>query len=132
MSQGKKVGKISTVVVAIPGLGDLPGVSRDLDIEGEHAQDVELLLPGGRCTLNCALASRHMQRMGATVRMLANEPWIDAVAATTSSQHHPCTRECMIPGLLDCDNVDVVLDVAEPESAPTDRCPMTLTGDPVE
>jgi hypothetical protein len=80
-----------------------------VEFDGGHAQDVELLLPGGEC-LFCALAGRHIQRMGATVRVVAGEPWVNAVAATRSSRPPPRPGEWLEPGkidLRDCDDVEV-------------------------
>jgi hypothetical protein len=77
------------VIVSIPGLGDLPGISRDIVLGvDEVLLDVELLLPGGFDKMYCILCSRHMRSMDATVRCVGPEAWQSAVAST---MRPPCT-----------------------------------------
>jgi hypothetical protein len=69
------------VIVAIPGLGDLPGISRNVVLGVEEALlDVELLLPGGADKICCILCSRHLREMEATVRCVAVDAWQAAIA----------------------------------------------------
>lgn len=60
---------VTEVVVSIPGLGDLPGTSMDIDCCRWQALLVELTLPDGKSTLHCLLTPEGIARMGASVRV---------------------------------------------------------------
>jgi len=80
------------VIVAIPGLGDLPGISRNVVVGVEEVLlDVELLLPGGVDKICCILCSRHLRDMAATVRCVGSQSaGLDASRPRQEPETLPC------------------------------------------